>query len=62
MKNIPIKGKTKLIGFLQLYSNVDISYIRFPLMLEKVAIRRYLNFLGIHLQYLTIYKDKPSFI
>lgn len=54
MKNTPIKEKTKLIGFLLLFRNMDISMYKISQDTVKIAIKRYYNFLGNHLQALII--------
>lgn len=61
MKNTPIKGKTKLIGFLLLFRNVDISMWKVSQATLRIAIKRYYNFLGNHLEALTTCEDNFFF-
>ena len=49
MKNTPIKGRTKLIGFLLLFRNVDISIYKVSYDPLKIAIKSYQKFIGNHL-------------
>lgn len=62
MKNTPIKGKTKLIGFLLLFRNVDISIYKVSYDPLKIAIKSYQKFIGNRLQDLATCKDETSFI